>query len=582
MTRVAMPLPRAASVRVSSDLAHVALIGVALGVWAFALRGAHLDRMSGLGLLNALPHTYALAFAMLLIGFMIAVSRPVLRPRVLWLYVIALILVLHATAPLLYDEPRYAWTYKHLGVINSIVAQGSVNRSLDIYANWPGFFALNAWLSAATGVQPIVWAGWAQVAFNLLWVGAGRFALRGATSDQRVLWSATWLFLLGNWLGQDYLAPQALGMVMALIIVGLALRVARVRADAPVAPGRPALIVGTLCWIAVLVSHQLTPVLLILALGALSITTRRLPLWVPIAMGVTEICWLVYAWPFLGQTISLFDSDPTKNARPSGYVPGHGLPGLQVVGMAARASVGIFGALAIAGFVHRLRAGRTEWALTALVAGPVLTMGMQAYGGEGPFRIYLFALPWLALLGATAVVPRPAAMRLRNRVPWRLAIASVAAGAALLPAYFGLDLMNRITPDDVKAATWFDRNTPDGSVLTYVVPNFPNRLTAQYGRHLVPASSFAPNLADEPAFREHKLGRADTPNIAAFMSHLPSRNAYIVLSPSQADAGRLYGGLPAGSMQSLDRALAADPAFQLVYRHGRASIYKLRRTRASG
>ena len=103
---------------------------------------------------RALPPSYFAALLVLLAGFTLAVSRPVLDPRVLWLYVGALILVLHATTVLLYDEPRYAWTYKHLGVINAIAAHGTVDRTLDIYSNWSGFFALGAWLKA-TRLSPV-------------------------------------------------------------------------------------------------------------------------------------------------------------------------------------------------------------------------------------------------------------------------------------------------------------------------------------------------------------------------------------------------------------------------------------------
>jgi hypothetical protein len=395
------------------------------------------------------------------------------------------------------------------------------------------------------------------------------------TSDARILWVATWLFLLANWIGQDYLAPQALAMTLALIVLGIAVRVARVRADAPVAPGRPALIIGGLCWIGIVISHQLTPVLVGLAVVALVVTTRRIPLWVPIAMGITELAWIAAAWPYLSQHITLFDSTP-QSARPEGFDERNLLPGTQYVAYAARASVAGMVALAGAGFLHRMRAGRSEWALAALVVGPVLALGAQSYGGEGVFRVYLLALPWLALLAAAAIVPRPAAVRRRHRIPWRLGIATAVLSALLLPAYFGLELVNRVMPDDVRAATWWEEHAPAGSLLTYLAPNFPNRLTARYGEMVTPAASYSPNLTDEPAFRGHELGEQDLVNLRAFMSKLPAPHVYLVLSPAEENAARLIGALPDGAMARLDAALAGDPAFKLVYRRGRASIYELR------
>jgi hypothetical protein len=583
MTRLATPLPGLLRVRSAPRrvvvpralLGHGVLLAAAMALWLRGVANTDLSKVAGMGLVQALPPSYFAALLVLLAGFTLAVSRPVLDPRVLWLYVGALILVLHATTVLLYDEPRYAWTYKHLGVINAIAAHGTVDRTLDIYSNWSGFFALGAWLKATTGVDPITWAAWAQVFFNLLWVLAGRFALRGVTSDPRILWVATWLFLLANWIGQDYLAPQALAMALGLVVLGVAVRVARVRADAPVAPGRPALIIGGLAWVAIVVSHQLTPILLCLAVAALTVATRRIPLWVPVVMGLTILAWIGMAWPYLSQHITLFDSSP-QSARPEGFDPKNLLPGTLYVAYAVRASVAMMVLLAVGGFLHRMRAGRSEWSLAALVIGPVLALGGQSYGGEGVFRVYLLALPWLALLAAAAVVPRPSANRLRHRVPWRLAAASCILAVLLMPAYFGLELVNRVTSDDVRAATWWERHAPAGSLLTYVAPNFPNRLTERYGEMLVPAASYSPNLTDEAAFRGHMPGPQDMVNLRAFMSKLPAKHVYLVLSPAEQNAGRLIGALPDGALDALDRALGGDPAFRLVYRRGKASIYELR------
>jgi hypothetical protein len=60
------------------------------------------------------------------------------------------------------------------------------------------------------------------------------------------------------------------------------------------------------------------------------------------------------------------------------------------------------------------------------------------------------------------------------------------------------------------------------------------------------------------------------------MAKLPARHVYLVLSPAEQNAGRLIGALPDGALDALDRALSVDPAFRLVYRRGKASIYELR------
>src|SRR6202040_3801021 len=99
--------------------------------------------------------------------------------------------------------------------------------------------------------------------------------------------------VLGTWVAQDYLAPQAFGFALSLVVLGLCLRcsppVARRRSapgrglawglngltnavlprrapreDLPPAPLGPrgALVAGGVCFLAVVTSHQLSPVLL--------------------------------------------------------------------------------------------------------------------------------------------------------------------------------------------------------------------------------------------------------------------------------------------------------------------------------
>jgi hypothetical protein len=72
-------------------------------------------------------------------------------------------------------------------------------------------------------------------------------------------------------------------------------------------------------------------------------------------------------------------------------------------------------------------------------------------------------------------------------------------------------------------------------------------------------------------------GPGDMVNLRAFMEKLPAEHVYLVLSPAEQNAARLIGALPDGALAAMDRALAADPAFRLVYRWGEASIYELRR-----
>jgi glycosyltransferase involved in cell wall biosynthesis len=596
---------------VRPSVAHAAVLSAAVA-WAFSLRHTDLDRIAGIGLLDALPPTYFVAFGLLLAGFIAAVTRPVLPMRLLWVYVAALIIVLHGTTPLLYDEPRYTWTYTHLGVVALIAHTGAVDRTIDIYNNWPGFFALVAWLTSAAGIGAASFAAWAQVFFNMANVVAVQFALRGVTRDERLVWTATLLFLLGNWVGQDYLAPQAFAFVLSLVLLGLCLRCGtamrpprspmarwwtgvldrlRERAvygpapdepppSAPLSP-RGALVVGGLCYLAIVVSHQLTPVILIIGVTGLAVFARRVPLWIPVAMAGIEAWWLWLSWSYVSERFTLLDPAPASSARPAGYQIGDGLPGLELVAYAVRAELVIIVVLAALGLMRRLRAGRWDLAPTILVVAPLMIVGVQSYGGEGRYRAYLFALPWLAFFAAAAIAPMSAKKPALARRA-RLAVASAALGVCLLFAYFGLELMNRVGSDDVAAARWFERHGPPDSLVVGVTTNRPSRLTARYPMVYDPAYSGAPSLIDHAEYRGRRLGVADLPRIESTLRAYGAPHTFVRLGTSQENHARLYGLLPAGSVQRLDRALRTSSSFRLVYQRGSSSIYEFRPSRDGG
>ncbi len=682
--RAALARARLAARRITPEAhTHAALIIVALLAWTESLLGAHLNRIGGLGLLQAMPATYFLACALLLVGFAIAASSDGLDPRVLGLYILALIVVLHATTAILYDEPRYAWVYKHLGVINLIASTGTADRTVDIYNNWPSFFAANAWLSKTSGVGPIEYAGWAQLFFNLVGAAAVRFALRGVTRDERLLWTATLFFLLGNWVGQDYLAPQAFGFVLSLVVIGLFLRCGRRAADrwrrrsangrrwlaprlpddelspAPLGP-RAALVGGGACVVAVVTSHQLSPVFLILSVGTLALfrrwvrypgplepplaevgstsrpsrsgrflthagpirvraagpggqralvavlgterASRRAPApWlgrapagrlgrplrrraahaagrrddrdlpgvgVVAAMLAVEVWWVALAWPFLHAHFGLIEPSPGKVP---GRSVGAALPGAAVSFYAPAAVMAAIVALALIGFARRLRGGKRDLVPACLIVAPLLGVALQSYGGEGPFRAYLFALPWLGLLAAFACARGSSPIGEAHLSFRRLVAVTPVIGALLLPAYFGQELANRIPADDVAASTWYEQHAPPGSMRIDLAPNAPNRLTARY-----PLVSLAdpPSLLEQPGFAGHLLGAADVARLERLVRQQRRHPAYVVLSSAQEGYGRLNGLLPRGSVRSFVAALARSGAFTLVYRRATDWVFK--------
>jgi hypothetical protein len=153
----------------------------------------------------------------------------------------------------------------------------------------------------------------------------------------------------------------------------------------------------------------------------------------------------------------------------------------------------------------------------------------------------------------------------------RLIIASCTVGVGLLFAYFGQELANRITSDDVHVAMWYERHAPPGSVRLNLAPSAPDRLTARY-----PSVTLGdPDaLVEHPEFTGHRLGTADVPRVRSLIRGLGPHRTFVALSRGQEGYARLNGLLPSRSVAGLSRALRASPDFHLVYRRPTAWIFE--------
>ncbi|HEY6275280.1 MAG TPA: glycosyltransferase, partial [Streptosporangiaceae bacterium] len=236
----ARPGSRRAAVlsRLAALVPWAGLAGTA-ALWAVALRTTNVARVetAGLGLVMVLPATFWAAAGLLMVSFSWAVVRRASRWPVLAAHTLLLVAILHATPAILYQTLRYSWAWKHVGVIDYIFHHGvnfNLGGILGPYQGWPGFFALNAFLLHASGqASALSYANWALPVTDLLWLGPVILIARAFTADRRMIWTAAWLFELGNWVGQDYFSPQGFTYFLYLTVIAVCLRWLRDRRAAP-------------------------------------------------------------------------------------------------------------------------------------------------------------------------------------------------------------------------------------------------------------------------------------------------------------------------------------------------------------
>ncbi len=211
-----------------STVLHAAdvLLPVSLGLWALGVSRTNGSVLGAYGLLPDLPVIAYLGVALLVISAAIELTRD--RPPSRWrmsAHAVALVTMLYATAPLVYPEGRYSWLYKTIGVVQYVNLHGQLNYQIDIYQNWPGFFALAAWFGKVSGIaSPLSYAKWAQLVFELAALPILYVAYEAVSLSPRQRWLALLLYPAANWIGQDYYSPQGLGTLLSLGVIALALR----------------------------------------------------------------------------------------------------------------------------------------------------------------------------------------------------------------------------------------------------------------------------------------------------------------------------------------------------------------------
>jgi hypothetical protein len=574
--------------------ATVAAAALIMGVWA--LKTVNVADIGGAGLIQVLPPAYFVALGMSLAGFTGSLGLKVLRPWLLVVQLLVLIIVLHGADPIIHGLPRLEASYRHLGITDYISQSGGLNRKLDAYFNWPGFFGLLAMLSDATGVRDLTWAAtWAPVGVNVLLLPALLALALRLTSNPRQAWAGVWMFYLASWVGQDYLSPQACALLLLLTLLACVLTVfpgwpwkpagrfsRRLRAVVRrLERGRPTsvklelsrtgvIVLVAVCVVllaAMTVAHQLTPFAAIPVLGLLALSGNSRLRFLPVLALLFPVCWLVFAaTPFLiGHLHTLFGSIGNINAAASASLLNRvgGNPAHQVIVYSRLAEAAVIWFLAGLGSLQGRRS-RRPWLAAALgTAAPFVMFPLQSYGGELLLRIYLFSLPFAACLLVLPFFPRgpepPGARRLASL----LVLGAVIATGTVVTRY-GNDAIETFTPDEITLANRLYATAPHGSVLIEAVHDTAWRF------HDYAGYRYETVLPAEPA----KPG--DPPPGCASMTELvPSTGAYLMVTASQIHASEILNTGPGEGLQHLIDRCALQGGWTMEFRNAGGVIYHL-------
>lgn len=586
------------------SLASVFVVIAALLVWAGSLAAVDLNAMNDLGLVSVLPKAMLAALLLVTTSFCICLHRRELSEPLLALHLLALVVMLYAIPPLVEEVPRFAVTWRHIGVAEAISRTHEVDPTIDAYFNWPGFFALSAFATNVSGLDATSLAAWTPVALNVLYLGPLLLLLREVTDDRRVVWLGLLIFYLANWIGQDYFSPQGLNYFLYLVILLIVVRwfrrtgrsqvsvwiaqlVRRLPAARALEPGtagrgaavdsgasgaqRAALMAILLGLFGTTVaSHQLTPFAVLLAVTALVVFDRcssaRLPLVMMVLIG-TWSAFLAVAY-FKGHLASLTGNVGALEQNVGTSVGGrlHGSVEHLLVLYARLAITGGVWSLAFLGAIRAYRRRRFSGTFALLACAPFALMALQPYGGEILLRTYLFSLPFIAFFAACFFYV--ALDTGRSWITTGLACLAVGVlGLGFLVTRYGNERMDYFTPAELSAVRYVTETARPGSLLLSAASSLPWKLEKYEQFHYKTLDASPVWLSLDP---EH-------PDVAALVREVERElkrptGGYFLLTRSQ-EAQLEMLGWRRSFLERFEQGLQGSEELRIAYANRDASVF---------
>ncbi|WP_344877985.1 hypothetical protein [Nonomuraea antimicrobica] len=597
---------------------------LALKVPPGPLRGVDPADVDGLGLISALPATAFAAILIMIVSFFITVTQSTDRKFLLLFQIAAITFALHGAGALVADEPRFPTAYIHAGFVEFIGRTGESAINIDARMGWPGFFALFAFVTRAAGITDLTTIlQWTPLLSNLLYLLPFVLILRQVVATTRARWFAALLFVLVQWIGQDYFSPQGFTFALYLAFVAILLRwFGRVeprtkpipakglrrligRLDA-MTPGELAntgtfradkllmLVLLVALFVASVASHQITPFMMLGVVTAFLIFKRTTLTWaLPFFLGMVVLAWISYMtvgfWASQIDTIFGSLGNILQNLRTNtgdrieGADPAHALVLQSRLGILA-----VILCCAATGLFRRLRRGVFDRSALILLCVPVLALALQSYGGEIGLRIYMFALPGACLLAAYAFFPnlpadsedvREETVPLRGRkvrfnpeVTKKVSLVLAACFAVLfamafLLARYGNEKFERVTSGEVAALHYvYDHDEPSARVL-YLVP--------KEGPEVTPTLPWGERDVERVSFGTQARVFKDPTQIAEAVQKLKAqpRNSYLLVSRGQVSYLELNEGFPADWGERFRAALDKSPDLKRVFSNEDAALY---------
>jgi len=467
-------------------------------LWAHSLLFTR-HEIGHLGLICSLPVTFFIALALVTIASAILWMSKEKHPQLLSIQLLLLISALWLIPVVTGGSPPFInRIYFNLGLIDHIAGGGSFSSAELWYLSWPGAHIVFAILKVvgSTGFEPLIRV--LPMFFILAFLFPLYIFLDNVLPEEKpnYRWAGLWLFCLGFWgAGGTSSSGQQVAFFLLLLVLAL------VTYPSLWGKGQPrpaALFTLGLLSVAIIPTHQLTSLALVLLLAAFSIARRTIKLVPIIALCLV----MMVVWDITGGGgIITSKIIPRPLWSPTAEAPS---PGAEAPGPAAEPPIpirehptsiitldprtiahteitghfrgssshiavtkvrilhsGIFALIGIAGAVFALflRRKRAAPAIFAMALAPLLLLPISGnYGEEILQRLYLFCLPFMAYFGAVF-------LEAKSKIPLLiLCLLLIAAIPTRVIAQYGNEILDYLPGGRVATQEFFDNTTSHGYV----------------------------------------------------------------------------------------------------------------------
>ena len=318
----------------------------------------------------------------------------------------------------------------------------------------------------------------------------------------------------------------------------------------------------------IVASHQLTPLMVIVTLTVAALFRASRTMWLAIVGTAMTIAWIAGpAWSYVQREAPGFldgVGSPSETSSASFLDTERISAGQAAVVIGDRFLVQAMIVLALVGIVSRLLRRRSVGLLCALLCAPAVLV-VTDYEGEVLFRVYLFAIPWLALAAAFAITAV-----FDGQPAWFAHAARTAVAGVLLVgflfAYLGKEASNYFTPDEVEVTTWLYEHAPPNTLLVEGSRNYPGS-SRNYENFRYVA------IGREPADSQARIQADPEAAMYRWMSDDRFAASYLLITRSQKLAEASVPSMPPGLLDELERALRASPRFEVIRQNSDAVVF---------